>query len=249
VSLKFLDAPGAPARQLSSESHVDGHYAVDRDIKALAEQVSLLTVEIEHVNCQALQDIATALGIPVHPSVQTLKCIQDKFTQKSFLTDKGIPGPEILSLSDSDLLGDLEKAIDRFGLPVMLKARTAAYDGKGNRVLRSRKEAQEAIESLGGGRANGGPQLFVEKWAPFVKELAVMVARDIHGKVLSYPCVETVQKDSICHLVIAPAQIDGLLARKAQEIAVKAVGALDGAGIFGVELFLMPNGISFVSEM
>ena len=85
-----------------------------------------------------------------------------------------------------------------------------AYDGynlflikrRGNYIVNSEKDVQNAFDSF-----NGLP-LYVEKWVSFKKELAVMVAKGKHG-IASYPCVETIQKDSVCHLVIAPAQIDG----------------------------------------
>ena len=248
VSLQILDAPESPARQLSSSStaHVNGHYSVAQDIKTLAAQSSLLTVEIEHIDCDALEAAHKEFGLPIHPAPSTLRLIQDKLNQKVFLSERGIPVAAFRSLSTESVQRDMPLAIQAFGLPLMVKARTAAYDGRGNTVLTSgsSEDIQSCIEALGGGPQKGGPELYIEKWAPFSKELAVMVARDIHGNVVSYPCVETVQKDSICHLVIAPAQIDGLIAKRAQETAEKAVACLDGAGIFGVELFLMADGES-----
>jgi phosphoribosylaminoimidazole carboxylase len=81
-----------------------------------------------------------------------------------------------------------------------------------------------------GGFSHG---LYAEKWAPFVKELAVMVVRSRDGSVKSYPVVETIHKDNICHVTEAPAGVPAALQAKSREVAEKAVAALNGAGIFG----------------
>ncbi len=76
----------------------------------------------------------------------------------------------------------------------MLKCKTLAYDGRGNFVLRDLSHVKDALEFL------GGRPLYAEKWVPFVKEIAVMVVRTAAGQTYSYPVVETVHKDNICHL-------------------------------------------------
>jgi phosphoribosylaminoimidazole carboxylase len=83
-------------------------------------------------------------------------------------------------------------------LPLMLKSRTLAYDGRENFVLRDLSHVQDALEF-----PNGRP-LYAEKWVPFVKEIAVMVVRTAAGQTFSFTVVETVQKGNICHLVFAP---------------------------------------------
>ncbi|KAJ3009892.1 phosphoribosylaminoimidazole carboxylase ade2 [Thoreauomyces humboldtii] len=116
----------------------------------------------------------------------------------------------------------------------MLKTKTIAYDGRG----------------YGGGAAGtNGPALYLEKMVPFVKEVAVMVARSRDGQIVSYPCVETIQKDNICHVVIAPARIDGEIQRKARTIAEDAIAGLKGVGIFGVEMFLLDSGELLLNEI
>ena len=245
IHLLCLDSPDAPATQISSKTHVQGHFKNPEDIRALAKQCDLLTVEIEHVDVQTLEELSETL--PIHPSPKTLKIIQDKYQQKVFFSQldkendsKNVPVSEFMDLKNP--VEDLKHAAKEFGLPLMVKSKTLAYDGRGNSILKSVSEIPEAIQTLGGGPAQGGPGLYVEQWVPFVKELAVIVARNTQGQVQSYPCVETIQKDNICHLVIAPAQIDGLLAEKAKRIAEDAVASLEGAGVFGVEMFLLDNG-------
>jgi len=126
----------------------------------------------------------------------------------------------------------------------MLKSRTLAYDGRGNFVLKGPSQVDEALTFL------ANRPLYAEKWVPFVQEIAVMVVRSASGQVQSYPAVETVHKDNICHLVFAPLRVaDPTVASRAREVAEKAVATLSGAGVFGVEMFLMGDGEIFINEI
>lgn len=96
-------------------------------------------------------------------------------------------------------------------------------------MVKTPADLDGAVEALGG-YSHG---LYAEKWAPFVKELAVMVVRSRDGTVVSYPVVETIHKNNICHVTEAPADVAPAVAEAARRAAEKAVAALDGAGIFG----------------
>jgi phosphoribosylaminoimidazole carboxylase len=138
----------------------------------------------------------------------------------------------------------IQQVAEKLGLPFMLKSRTLAYDGRGNFVVRDITQAEEAISAL------GNRPLYAEKWVPFVKEIAVMVVRSTTGEVRSYPAVETVHKDNICHLVFAPLRSrDPHVAIRAQSIAEAAVKTFQGAGVFGVEMFLMEDGSIYINEI
>jgi phosphoribosylaminoimidazole carboxylase len=129
----------------------------------------------------------------------------------------------------------------------MLKSRRLAYDGRGNAVVRAAGDVAAAWRALGGG-AGGG--LFVERWVPFVRELAVVVARGRDGATVAYPVVHTVQRDSICHVVLAPAPgVTSSVAAAAAAVATAAVSALSGAGVFGVELFELADGRVWLNEV
>lgn len=154
----------------------------------------------------------------------------------------GVALPEFMKI---DSLESAEEAGRLFGYPLMLKSRRLAYDGRGNAVAKSKEGLSVAISALGGVERG----LYAEKWAPFVKELAVMVARGRNGCIRSFPVVETTHKDNICHTVEAPAQIPQEIACAALEAAERAVGSLSGAGIFGVELFLLEDGKVLLNEV
>ncbi|KAF6144529.1 hypothetical protein GIB67_023975 [Kingdonia uniflora] len=106
-------------------------------------------------------------------------------------------------------------------------------------------------EGLPVGLALGGYSrgLYVEKWAPFVKELAVIVARGRDNSISCYPVVETIHKDNICHIVKAPADVPWEIKNFATSVAQKAVKSLEGAGIFAVELFLTGDGQILLNEV
>lgn len=236
LSVVILDVgEDGPAKQiLASSSHIDGSFTDPRKIRELAEKVDILTVEIEHVDVDALEQVQHQVAI--HPSPKTIRLIQDKFTQKQHLRAHGCPVSDFVQVEST--FESIKDAADRLGLPLMLKSRTLAYDGRGNLVVR--ELSQEAILSFGKDRP-----LYAEKWVPFEKEIAVMVVRSATGDVKSYPAVETVHKDNICHLVFAPLRSrDPSLFRRAQSIAEAAVKTLEGAGVFGVEMFLMADGSS-----
>lgn len=227
---KQVVAPRAP--QLA---HIDGSFADPEKIRELSAKVDVLTVEIEHVQVGVLEEIESKLPLGVHPSPFTIKTIQDKFVQKQHLRAAGCPVSDFLPVDST--LESITTATITLGLPLMLKSRTLAYDGRGNFVLRDLARVQEAITAL------GNRPLYAEKWVPFVKEIAVMVVRSRSGEVVSYPVVETVHKENVCHLVFAPLRSrDPLIAQRARTVAENAVKTLTGAGVFGVEMFLMADG-------
>jgi len=227
----------SPAGQLAGTS-IEGSFRDEAKVLELASISDILTVEIEHINCDAL-DAAIAQGTPVQPLPQTLRVIQDKYAQKVYLAERGIPLPEFCDVPDLEAAYEAGRV---FGYPLMLKAKRLAYDGKGNAVSKTKEDVAAAFEQL------GGIDVYAEKWAPFVKELAVMVVRSA-SEVRPYPVVETVQKDNICHITITPAQLSATACNKALAVASQAIAALEGAGIFGVELFLMPDDSILLNEI
>ncbi|KAK9729197.1 phosphoribosylaminoimidazole carboxylase ade2 [Basidiobolus ranarum] len=244
INVGILDSPDdAPAKQIAANQfHVRGDFKDPAKISELASKVDVLTVEIEHVNTETLEALEKEKNIKIQPSPATIRLIQDKYVQKVHLSKFGVPLPDYKEVNSVE---DLTSVAHEWGYPVMLKSKTLAYDGRGNAVVRSDADVSVAIEKLGG--VSKG--LYVERWASFVKELAVMVTRSVDGTVSSYPVVETIQRDNVCHLVIAPAQIDGAAAKKAKKIAEDAIKTLEGAGIFGVEMFLMEDGDILLNEI
>ena len=249
VRITVLDptgAPGAPAT-LAGADQVVGAFRGDgaaAAVRALAARSDVLTVEVEHVDCDALE----ACGKDVQPSAGTVRLLQDKYRQKVHLERAArVPVAPYREINGG---ADLRDAVREFGLPMLLKRRRLAYDGRGNHTLRDPGRLDEAAAALGGfdEGAGAGGALYAEQFVEFEKELAVMVVRargaaGADASLHAYPAVETVHTDHICDRVVAPAPIDEALAEEAREIAVQAVGSLGGFGIFGVEMFLLAGRI------
>ena len=257
VEVMTLDAENTPAKQINAKTnHVNGSFTDAEAVRTLAKECDILTVEIEHVDTDVLEDLAAgtdtrpdwrlvpAIKIDVQPSWRTIRVIQDKYHQKEHLITQGIATAESIPIENNQA-ADLEEAGAQLGYPFMLKSRTEAYDGRGNYPVQSTAEIRGALTAL-----NHRP-LYAERWADFSAELAVIVVKTDNDVVIgdwrhttkAFPVVETIHEDSICKLVYAPARnVSDVVKHTAQELARRAVASFWGKGVFGVELFLLPNG-------
>ncbi|CAD7699550.1 unnamed protein product [Ostreobium quekettii] len=241
VRIRTLDPiENAPSSSVGAE-HIVGSYQDREKIMEFAQGCDVVTVEIEHINTEALEDVRSELGINVHPSPETLRIVQDKFTQKQHLMEHNIPVTQCVEINTPD---DLQNACAN-GYPVMLKARRLAYDGRGSYLISSAEQLDEAVETLGGYSSG----LYAEQWVSATKELAVTVTRTREGHVLSFPVVETIHKEDVCFVTEAPANVPHEVATEARTIAERAVACLDGAGVFGVELFWVESGPVILNEI
>jgi phosphoribosylaminoimidazole carboxylase len=246
IKLIFLDKAGSPAKKITAhDEHLAGSFKDASKITELAQLCDVLTIEIEHVDTNILKEISESKAALVEPSWQTIQTIQDKYQQKLHLQKANVAVAEAISL-ENDSEEELKSVGRRFGYPYMLKSRKDAYDGRGNFPVQSEKDIPEAIKVF----KNPGPNaLYAEKWASFTKELAVMVVQTVNGP-LAFPTVETVHENSICKLVYAPARgVSTATLRKAEQLAKRAVGSFKGKGVYGVEMFLLPNEELLVNEI
>lgn len=202
----------------------------------------VVTLENEFIDPAILEQIEQRR--PVFPSAATVRLVQDKFIQKQTMQKAGIPLPQfeaINTVEESQAFGP------KYGFPFVLKTRTFGYDGYGNATVRKPEESVWGWKRF---RNVETPRdLMAEEFVPFTRELAVIIARNRRGETVVYPCVETVQKNHICHSVTAPAPIDAALQKRAQDIALAAVEAVHGVGVFGVELFLREDGEILFNEI
>ncbi|KAF3895281.1 phosphoribosylaminoimidazole carboxylase [Trichophyton interdigitale] len=241
IQMNILDAEAAPAKQISAhDTHVTGSFMNPEAVRKLAEVSDVLTAEIEHVDTFALEEVQSL--VKVEPSWKSIRIIQDKYAQKEHLAKFNIPQAEYREIRENRP-EELAKVGQEFGYPFMLKSKTGAYDGRGNYTIKGESDISPALEAL------KGRPLYAEKWAKFRMELAVIVVKT-KDTVLSYPTVETVQEDSICKLVYAPARgVPESINEKAQELARNAVAAFEGKGVFGVEMFLLEDDSLLLCEL
>jgi phosphoribosylaminoimidazole carboxylase len=240
VRVHSLDPnPASPASIVAIPT--EGSFQDAADVIAFAKDCDVVTVEIEHIDVAALRDLEKA-GVDVQPCSNTLAIIQDKFAQKEHFKKAGVPLGAFQSVESEEQLAAVAQ---EFGFPLMLKSRRMAYDGKGNAVAKTAADVKEAVAKLGGFEKG----LYCEKWVPFERELAVMVVRARDGETRAYPVTETEHVDNICDVTITPADVSAFVAAAATEAAQNAVASLEGAGVFGVELFLLKDGSILLNEI
>ena len=208
-------------------------------IRKLASMSNILTYEIELANSTALKELESK-NYPVYPSPETLRVVQNKYRQKSFLKDNNIAVPKFDLVRSQE---HLEELCEEYGLPAMLKASENSYDGRGNYLITSRDNIRQGLLTF------EGRECMLEKFIPFVKEISVMTARNPSGQIESFPVTENIHVNNILDMTIAPARISEKILAKAQEIAQKTLGALNGAGIFGIEMFVLPEGDVVINEI
>lgn len=211
----------------------------DRDaIIELANKSDIITYEIESGDSDVLKSVEDKSQI--NPSPETLKIIQDKLLQKSFLKENNIPVPDFIEIKNIE---DVKIGLEKFGLPVMLKARRDAYDGRGNFKINSEDEVQKAFDYF------KGQPLLLEKLVPFNMEVSVIASRNTKGQIKTYPLVENIHEQNILRETIAPARVSKNISDKAEKIAEKTMSVLKGAGIFGIEMFVTNDDEVMINEI
>lgn len=126
----ILDAPNSPAKQINAlDEHVNGSFSDAKSIMELARKCDILTVEIEHVDAHALQEAKNKYGVEIYPLPETIKMIQDKYSQKEHLIEHGIDVTESIDVKENNI-ETLSEVGNKFQYPFMLKSRTLAYDGR-----------------------------------------------------------------------------------------------------------------------
>ncbi len=225
-----------------ANTFIEGSLMDEAKIIELANCSDVLTYEIEHVNTEALLKLEAA-GKTIIPSPRILQMIQDKGLQKEFYAKNDIKSGKFFLVNNKSEWARLVPLLgsEKF----VAKTRKGGYDGKGVAILNT----QEIIENPSNIPFEGACVL--EEYIACEKELAVIVARDIAGNIVSFPSIE-MEFDPIANLVtvlISPARIGSILEEKAEALARKVVQALDGPGLFAVELFMDAAGEIFVNEV
>ena len=204
----------------------------------LSKQVDIITYEIESGDSDVLKSVEN--NAQINPSPETLKTIQDKFLQKTFLQNHDIPVPEFIQV---DNIEEVKEGLKKYGYPALLKARRDAYDGKGNFKIDSEDEVQKAYDYF------KGQKLMLEKFVPFKMEVSVIASRNTKGEIKTYPLVENIHERNILRETIAPARTSEEVAKKAEKIANDTMNVLKGAGVFGIEMFVTQENEIVINEI
>nr|ABZ08324.1 putative ATP-grasp domain protein [uncultured marine crenarchaeote HF4000_APKG2O16] len=224
-----------PAAQAGAKQIV-GDFKDELAILKLAEQSDIITYEIESGNT----DVLSKLKAEIEPSPSTLSIIQDKLSQKTFLSENELPISQFYEITNLD---NLREKINELGLPVLLKSRRDAYDGRGNFKITSPDEVEKAYQYF------DGKSLMVEKFVNFKMEVSVIAARNTKGDIATYPLVENIHENNILKMTIAPARVSDNVIKDAGKIAKKTMEVLKGAGVFGIEMFIDQDDKILINEI
>ena len=234
VRVEVMDpSPEASCKHLTSR-FVEADLKDAEAVVAFGQGLDVITVEIEHVSVEGLQQLADQ-GVNVVPRPAHLGLIQDKGLQKQAFETWGIASAPYQLIESLDEVGDM-------GFPVVQKLRKGGYDGKGVQILNTPEDAQA--------RGFDVPCV-LEQAVDIDKELSVIVARNAKGNTAVYPVVEAVfnpEINLVDHLM-APAAITSLQESEARDLALKVVTSMDFVGLLAVEMFLDRNGGLWVNEV
>ena len=226
-----------PAAQLGAQQIV-ADFKNKEAIVELSQKSDIITYEIESGDSDVLKSVEN--NAEINPSPETLKIIQDKFLQKTFLKENQIPVADFIEINNIE---DVKSGLKLFGFPALLKARRDAYDGRGNFKINSEYEIQKAFDYF------KGQKLLLEKFIPFKMEVSVIASRNTKGQIKTYPLVENIHEENILRETIAPARVTDEIIEKAESIANNTMTVLKGAGVFGIEMFLTQEDEIIINEI
>lgn len=241
-TLSFSDRKEQEPLEQYCSSHFKGDFNNIDDLVAFAKECDVITLENEFIDSSLLKEMVEKSGTPLYPSPATFEAIENKWIEKESYAKAGIPVCPYQLIKDSTT--DFTAFGQEYGWPYLLKSSKGGYDGYGNATVNNEQEALAAFDELGG---NKGRDILAEAFVPFEMELAVTVARNDTG-IEVYPCVQSIQENHICKKVLCPAPIASQIQQKTQELAKKAMIAINARGVFSFEFFLTKDGKVLLNE-
>ncbi len=205
----------------------------------LANKCDVITFENEFVDLASLSGLERQ-GVCFRPRLQALAPLLDKYAQRCYLRDLGLPVP---------LFWLWDEEPQHLQFPVVIKARRHGYDGQGTFIIKDFETFKEKFAFLNIKDNLQQTDFLLEEFIPFERELAVIAARSVNGEISTFPVVETQQEEQVCRRVIAPADITPKLAAEIEEIAKTLLNSLEVVGVFGIELFLTKDDRVLVNEI
>lgn len=230
-----------PAAQVSPDVVIGSHTDLEA-LRRVAGGAAALTFDHEHVPTELLEKLV-AEGVNVAPPPEALVNAQDKLVMRRRLEALGATVPRYAAIEHLD---DVDEFARRVQGPMVVKAVRGGYDGRGVRMAADAAQARE----IAGRHLDSGVPLLVEERVAMRRELAALVARSPFGQGAAWPVVETVQRDGICVLVIAPAPaLPDDVGVAAQQLALRLAAQLGVVGVLAVELFETVDGELLVNEL
>lgn len=230
----FAPEAELPAADVSADV-TRADYGDRQALRAFADAVDVITYEFENVPVDSVAWLATLK--PVRPGVRALEVAQDRLHEKQFVASLGGATAPFAAV---DSLAGLHAALDRIGLPAILKTRRMGYDGKGQARLHDRRDAEAAWAAIGGHSA------VLEGWVRFDAEYSILLARGHDGAALTYPVPHNLHDGGILARTLLPAPpAVQTQAAVACALAALAAAALDYVGVLTLEFFATDDGPVF----
>ncbi|XBQ17279.1 MAG: 5-(carboxyamino)imidazole ribonucleotide synthase [Oceanicaulis sp.] len=233
----FDPEPDCPASRVAAETITAPYEDLDA-VARFAKSVSAVTYEFENVPVQTAKTAGE--HAPLRPGANALEAAQDRLVEKTFLNGNGAPTVAFMQVDDAE---GARAAAGKLGVPSILKTRRFGYDGKGQQVIREVSEAADAFTAIGARPA------ILEAFAPFVRELSIVAARDLDGTVSAFPLAENRHEGGILRETIAPAEASDAVRSEALRIVTALLDALEYVGVLAVELFELEDGSLLVNEI
>lgn len=221
-------SPSPPAAAVAE--HVRGDYEDPAALREFVAACETVTFEIEHLPDAAIATLQEHDDTRSQAAaLRALRIARDRLVEKRFLNDLGFETAPFHAVDDAR---DLEAAIARLGLPLLLKTRTQGYDGHGQVLVQSTAEASVALRKL------GGRVLIAEAKVGFERELSIVAVRSHSGDVASYPLAENHHRGGVLEWSLAPApELEPSIHEQARLITRRLMDALEYVGVITVELF------------
>jgi 5-(carboxyamino)imidazole ribonucleotide synthase len=229
--------PDSPAGQVAAGVTL-GDFEDTQALYDFATRVDVITFEFENVSAEGLELLAALK--PVRPAPSVLRISQDRVAEKSFLNGVGVATAPWRPVGSQ---AELREALAELGLPAILKTTRLGYDGKGQALARTPRDASRAFDEF------SPMPLILEGFVDFACEISVIVARAADGTIAAYDAVENEHRNHILDLTYAPARIADPVAAAAQRIARRVAEGLDLEGLLAVEMFVAADGRVLANEI
>lgn len=224
LGLRFAVIDPAPdACAFSVSEPLRGAWEDRELLDRLAAGSDVITCEFENVPVKSLRYLAER--VPTYPPPEAQAAKRDRLREKQLFDELGIPTAAYAAVSSPE---ELREAVERLGLPLVLKTRSHGYDGKGQRVLRRPEEVSSAAQEL-------GAPMIAEQFIPFLREVSIVAVRSRNGQTAYYPVAENVHTHGI--LFTSRSRPADPLEAPAREYARRLLDRLDYAGVLAIEFF------------
>ncbi len=235
ISNSVLDPDAEAPCSTICDEFIHGNFNDFETVYQFGKKVDLLTIEIEHVNVEALEKLESE-GLKVFPQPRIIKLVQDKGAQKIFYRTHQIPTSEFHLIENK-----AELAKHKSFLPFVQKLRTGGYDGRGVQVMHTEKDFEKGFDAPG----------ILEKFVDFEKEIAVIVARNEKGEMKTFPIVEMEfnPEANLVEFLSSPSSVSESVSQNAKTLAEKVAAGLKITGLLAVEMFVTKSGEILVNEI